>query len=188
MSVLLSRLLLFGLILKSTILHASNEETNQVIRNSYLLLEPKSIAIGVAVSAALALMATVIYIAVKMILRSIKYKPNRVSCYMLYTSSFTEKPNSELHEFWSGTTRMKASKILLDMLVLLIVMTLVRAITLVVIAEGFLFGNSFINSTASNISTEFSGGNLSANILSVFVLIMIVRLLERKTQTSSKKP
>lgn len=186
MSVLLSRLLLFGLILKSTILHASNEETNQVIRNSYLLLEPKSVAIGVAVSAALALIATVIYIAVKMILRLLKYKPSTVGLYMRHTSSFIKKPNSELHEFWNGTPRMKVSKLLLDMLLLLIAMTLVRAITLVVIKEGFLFSYNFINSTIGIISTELGGANLSANILSVFVLIMIVRFLEHKTQTSSK--
>ena len=188
MTLLISRLPLFGLILMSTTLYASNKEASQIISDSYLLLEPRSIAIGAAVSAVLALTTAVIYMVAKIVLRLLKYKPSTVGLYMRHTSSFIKKPDSRLHEFWNGTPRMKVSKLLLDMLLLLIAMTLVRAITLVVVKEGFSFSYNFINSTIGIISTELSGTNLSANILSVFVLIMIVRFLEYRTQTSSKNP
>ena len=188
MTLLISRLPLFGLILMSTTLYASNKEASQIISDSYLLLEPRSIAIGAAVSAVLALTTAVIYMVAKIVLRLLKYKPSTVGLYMRHTSSFIKKPDSRLHEFWNGTPRMKVSKLLLDMLLLLIAMTLVRTITLVVVKEGFSFSYNFINSTIGIISTELSGTNLSANILSVFVLIMIVRFLEYRTQTSSKNP
>lgn len=187
MNRVLSRLFLFGAMLKSTILHASIEETNQVVSNSNLLLEPTSIAIGIAVSMALALISTLIYIIIKAISYTLKYNPGNVASYMLHWSNFIKKSDLKSYEFWSGTTRMKVTKVLFDMLVLLTAMTLVRSITLSIITEGFSFSYDFITFTMNNIVAESSGDNLSNSILSVFTLIMIVRIFERKSQPLNSK-
>ena len=164
----------------TTPIPALAQETISDIDRDLMLIEPLNLMTGALVSFVIALVFITAAVIIKyLILRFSNKASIYLVNYMTFISAFViPNERTAIYQFWNGTRRMQALKMLFDVAILSFIMALCKAADLTVITIGFTVSPEFYEMLAREFVIETTGQNLSVLIISTFTIIAMIRIIE----------